>query len=250
LRERLLGVTFIGRGSNLLVRDAGISGVTVHLGSEAFTKIEVDGERLVVGAGARLKQVAMAAKRFNLTGLEFLEGIPGSVGGGLFMNAGAMGSSLFDIVERVRIMDMQGNILEKEPGELRVEYRVCKELRSHVAISAVLKARRGTPEEITSRLKEFEEKRWSSQPAAASAGCIFKNPPSISAGKVIEEVGLKGLSFGQARVSEVHGNFIVNEGGATASEVLNLISIVQERVRRERGIDLETEVIVVGDEGW
>ncbi len=249
-QERLLGVTFVGRGSNLLVRDAGISGVTIHLGTEHFTRVTIEGERLVVGAGTKLKQVVMQARRANLTGLEFLEGIPGSVGGALRMNAGAMGNEIFDVVECVRMMDLQGNIQEKRPADLNVRYRSCMGLSDHMVLSAVLKARPGDPGEIALRLKEFEKKRWSSQPAASSSGCVFKNPPEVPAGKVIDELGLKGLSFGHAQVSETHGNFIVNGGGATTSEVLTLISMVRDRVWKERGIDLEMEVIVLGDEKW
>ena len=250
LQERLFKITLIGRGSNLLVRDAGISGVTIHLGSEFFTKIVVDGGNVWAGAGARLKTVVMAAKHGNLTGLEFLEGIPGSVGGALWMNAGAMGNNIFDVVEKVRLMDLQGNVYEKIPKELDVEYRACKGLRNHVILSVLLKARHGEPAEIAARLKQFEKKRWSSQPVAPSAGCIFKNPPGTSAGKLLDELGLKGLSFGHARVSDVHANFIVNEGGATTGDVLSLISIIKDRVRQERGIELEPEVVMVGDERW
>ncbi len=248
LEARARKVTFVGRGSNLLVKDTGISGVTIHLG--AFNRIEVKGERLYVGAGVRLKQVAMAAKKEQIAGLEFIEGIPGSVGGALWMNAGAMGSAFFDVVEKVRMMDMQGNLFEKTPSELDVRYRNCKGLAGKVAISAILKGRPGGAEEIAATLKKFEQKRWKSQPAAASAGCIFKNPDSIPAGKLLDELGLKGMNFGKARVSDVHGNFIVNEGGATASDVLNLITMIKDRVRKERGIELETEVIVMGDERW
>lgn len=250
LDKSLLKVTFVGRGTNLLVRDAGISGLTIHLGAKAFSEIRIDGDNIHVGAGARLKQVVMEAKKVDLTGLEFMEGIPGSLGGGLRMNAGAMGGSMFENVELVRVMDMEGNIREKIPSELQVGYRHCKGLDGYVVLSAILRAKKGDAKEITAKLKEYEAKRWTSQPAASSAGCIFKNPPDMSAGKLIDELGLKDLSFGKARVSEVHGNFIVNEGGATASQVLSLISIIQERVRRDRGIDLQTEVVVIGDERW
>jgi UDP-N-acetylmuramate--alanine ligase len=248
--DRCARVTFVGRGSNLLVRDAGISGVTIHLGVGEFTKIEIQEDKIVAGSGAKLKQIVMAARRANLTGLEFMEGIPGSLGGGLWMNAGAMGGSIFNVVERVRVMDMEGNIFEKVPSELDVHYRSCKGLKGFVVLSGVLNAQPGKREEINALLKEYEKKRWSSQPAASSAGCIFKNPQPASAGKIIDELGLKGLSFGRACISDVHGNFIVNSGGATASEVLSLISMVKERVRNERGIELETEVVVIGDDRW
>ncbi len=245
---RVRHVTFVGRGSNLLVRDTGISGVTIHLG--AFHQMEARGDRLHVGAGVRLKQIAMQAKKDGIAGFEFMEGIPGSLGGALWMNAGAMGNAIFDVVEKVRLMDLKGNIVEKKPSDLDVRYRSCKGLVGKVALSAVLKGHPGKGDEIAMKLKSFEQKRWKSQPAAPSAGCIFKNPETIPAGKLIDELGLKGLNFGKARVSEVHGNFIVNDGGATASDVLHLITLVKDRVRKERGIELETEVIVIGDERW
>ena len=166
------------------------------------------------------------------------------------MNAGAMGGQTFDVVESVRLMDLAGNLIEKKPSEMGVGYRACAGMRGHVAIFAVLKGRRAERGEIDERMKEFEKKRWGSQPAALSAGCIFKNPTNMSAGKLIDELGLKNLQFGRARVSDVHANFIVNDGGATAGEVLSLISLVKERARQERGIELETEVVVVGDESW
>ncbi len=250
LLERAFRVTLVGRGTNLLVRDAGISGVVVHLGADFFARIEARDGKIVAGAGARLKQVALAARRACLTGLEFVEGIPGSLGGALRMNAGAMGSNLFDVVECVRMMDPEGRIMEKRPAELGVEYRRCRGMEGFVALSAELRGAPGQAGEIAARLKEFESKRWSSQPAAPSAGCTFKNPPGLSAGKIMDELGLKGLSFGKARVSDAHANFIINEGGATAGDVLNLISLIRDRVRRERGIELETEVVVVGDEEW
>jgi len=248
LEQKARKVTFVGRGSNLLVRDAGISGVTIHLGN--FNKIEAHGDRLHVQAGVRLKQIAMTAKKESIAGLEFIEGIPGSLGGALWMNAGAMGGAIFDVVEKVRLMDMKGEVFEKKPSELDVKYRSCKGLVGKVALSAVLRGKPGKAEEIAATLHQYEKKRWGSQPAAASAGCIFKNPTTVPAGKLIDELGLKGTHFGKARVSDVHGNFIVNDGGASASDVLNLITIVKDRVRKERGIELETEVIVMGDESW
>ena len=166
------------------------------------------------------------------------------------MNAGAMGGSVFDVVERVRMMDLEGNAIEKLPAELGVSYRACAGLRGHAALSAILKGRPAERREIDERLKEFEGRRRASQPAASSAGCIFKNPPNLSAGKLIDEAGLKNLRFGGARVSDEHANFIVNDGGATAGDVLSLISLVKERVRQERAIELEIEVVVVGDERW
>jgi UDP-N-acetylmuramate--alanine ligase len=246
-REQRIHFTVLGRGSNLLVRDGGVRGLVVSLGHPAFSRIETLGAELHCGAGARLKAVSTEARRRGLAGLEFLEGIPGSVGGALRMNAGAMGSWMFEVVESVRFMDDSGQVLERRAAEVYVEYRGCPLFKNHIALGAVLKgepAERGRIEETAA---VFNQRRWSSQPAAPSAGCIFKNPAQIPAGKLIEELGLRGSGVGGASISEVHGNFIVNRGGATARDVLALIEIVRERARTARGIDLQTEVEILGE---
>ena len=237
----------LGRGSNLLVRDQGFRGVVICLAQPAFSRIEFTGERLRCGAGAKLKAVAVEAKRHGVAGLEFLEGIPGTVGGALRMNAGAMGGAMFDAVESVRVMDYLGTVLEVAPEELTVAYRSCATLKTHIAIGAGLRGQSGSPEEIGRRMNEYSQKRWKSQPAAPSAGCMFKNPAAIPAGKLIDELGLKGTRVGGASVSAEHGNFIVTDGTATARDVLELIESVRQRVRAERGIELETEVEVIGE---
>jgi UDP-N-acetylmuramate--alanine ligase len=245
---RGIPVTIIGRGTNLLVRDGGITGVVVHLSSEEFSKVEVQGERVIARGGARLKTVVAAAKRHALGGFEFLEGIPGSLGGALRMNAGAMGRQTFDLVEWIRYVSYAGEIYDAEAKSIPVSYRSCPLLENHVVLSAMLQGVKTTRAEIDEKLRQFEEKRWSSQPARPSAGCIFKNPATIPAGQLIDELGLKGTTVGGARVSEVHGNFIVNEGGATAADVLRLIALIRERARQERGIELEPEVMILGNE--
>jgi len=237
----------LGRGSNLLIKDGGIRGVVVSLAHPYFSRVEIAADRLHCGAGARLKTVAIEAKRNGLTGLEFLEGIPGSVGGALRMNAGAMGSWMFDTVEIIRFMDYAGRTHERKASEVNVEYRGCPLFKSHIALGAVLKAEPASREGVEQRMQSFSRKRWTSQPAAPSAGCIFKNPPSIPAGKLIDELGLKGARVGGAVVSDVHGNFIVNEGHATAKDVLALIEVVRQRARTARGIELETEVEIIGE---
>lgn len=246
-RARAMPFFLIGRGSNLLVKDTGIRGAVIKLASPLFSKIEIVGELIHCGAGARLKEVVNACRRAELAGLEFLEGIPGSVGGALRMNAGAMGQWMFEVVQRVRFMDYGGAVHERNAGEIYVEYRGCPLFRDHIALGATLRGTPGTREQIMSRLKAFEEKRWGSQPHQSSAGCIFKNPKEIPAGKLIDELGLKGIAVGKARVSEVHGNFIVNEGGATATDVLQLIRLIQDKAEKERGIKLEPEVMIVGE---
>ena len=246
--ERGIPVTFIGRGSNLLIRDGGILGLCIHLGRPYFNRIEVEGEYVTVGAGARLKQIVADARRKGLGGFEFMEGIPGNLGGALRMNAGAMQGWTMEVVESVRSIDTLGHIHEVKKEDLEIHYRSVPHFQSHIAVSARLKGKPSSPEEINEKLKSYSGKRWTSQPAAPSAGCIFKNPGPLPAGKLIDEMGLKNLSVGPARVSEVHGNFIVNDGGATAEDVLQLISLIQSRARETRQIDLHTEVIVLGEE--
>jgi UDP-N-acetylenolpyruvoylglucosamine reductase len=238
----------LGRGSNLLIRDGGIRGLVISLAHPEFAGIRVQGERLQCGAGAKLKQVSVEARRNGIAGMEFLEGIPGSIGGALRMNAGAMGRCMFDVVERIRMIDGCGNIHECCAGEVPAGYRNCALLKTHIALGAVLQGNPAPTGEIHSRMTAFSRKRWESQPAAASAGCMFKNPPAVAAGKLIDELGLKGMRVGGAVVSDVHGNFIVNEGSATARDVLALIDLIQQRARSERGIELETEVQIVGEE--
>jgi UDP-N-acetylenolpyruvoylglucosamine reductase len=247
---RARGVPFIviGRGSNLLVRDGGFRGVVICLSHADFSKIEFDGGRLRCGAGAKLKSVAVEGRRHGLSGLEFLEGIPGSVGGALRMNAGAMGGATFDIVESVRQMDFDGNVRELAPGEMSVAYRGCATLKNHIALGAVFRGRPDSPESIAQRMSAFSQKRWSSQPAAPSAGCAFKNPSSIPAGKLIDELGLKGARVGGAVVSQEHGNFIVNDGNATARDVLELIEMLKAKAKAGRGIELQTEVEIIGED--
>lgn len=246
-RERGLEFFMLGRGSNLLVRDGGFRGAVICLAHANFSRIEFEGERIRCGAGAKLKQVAVEAKRHGLSGVEFLEGIPGSVGGALRMNAGAMGFWTFNAVESVRVMDGNGQVFEKAAREVYVEYRSCPLFKNHLALGAVFQCHPATREEIEQRMSAYSQKRWESQPAAPSAGCMFKNPESIPAGKLIEELGLKGARLGGAVVSEEHGNFIVNTGAATAHDVLELITVIKARARDERGVELETEVEIIGE---
>jgi UDP-N-acetylmuramate--L-alanine ligase/UDP-N-acetylenolpyruvoylglucosamine reductase len=240
-------VTFIGRGTNLLVKDRGIRGVCIHLGRPAFSAIRVKDGLIEAGAGARLKQIVNEARKAGIGGLEFMEGIPATLGGALRMNAGAMQSWMFEVVESVRFMRPDGTVGTMAASEMEVHYRNVPLFRDNIALGAVLRGTGVPAAEIADRLKAYSRKRWESQPAAPSAGCIFKNPQEIPAGKLIDELGLKGMSVGAARVSPVHGNFIVNEGGARASDVLELIGQVQAKVRAARGIELDPEVIILGE---
>jgi UDP-N-acetylenolpyruvoylglucosamine reductase len=244
------GIKFfvLGRGSNLIVRDGGFRGVVISLAATFFSRVEINGERLHCGAGAKLKNVAVEAKRNGLAGLEFMEGIPGTVGGALRMNAGAMAGATFDAVESVRMMDYAGNILGAFPSEMSVEYRCCAALKTHIALSAVLKARPDSRESIEQRMIAFSKKRWTTQPAAPSAGCMFKNPGTLPAGKLIDDLQLKGTRVGGAFVSAEHGNFLVNDGSATARDVLDLIEKLRQHVKAQRGIELHTEVEIIGED--
>jgi|TARA_B110000467_G_scaffold136512_1_gene134048 UDP-N-acetylenolpyruvoylglucosamine reductase len=247
-REHGLPVTALGLGSNFLVLDIGVRGLTVRLSAGVFAGIEPDGSRLKCGAAARMKKVATEARGCGLAGMEFLEGIPGSVGGGLRMNAGAMGSELFDVVETVRFMDPAGEVFEMSAESIESRYRSCPLLKNQIALGAVLMGKPDTSEAIAARMAEYSQKRWSSQPKARSAGCVFKNPEGIPAGKLVDELGLKGATEGGAMVSQEHGNFIVNNGDATAGDILRLIDRIRDRALGERGIELQTEVQIIGRE--
>jgi len=246
-RRENIPLFVIGRGSNLLVRDGGIQGVVVHPSGGEFDKIRIDGTEITAGAGVKLKELAYAAKKAGLGGLEWMEGIPGMVGGGLRMNAGAMGMQTFENVIRIRYLDSEGNPHTKDRDQLEVHYRDFPLLRTNYAVSATFRGRPAQTEEIDRNLHASQEKRRTSQPAAKSAGCIFKNPESCTAGRLVDELGLKNSRIGNARVSEVHGNFIVNDGGATATEMLELIEQIKNTARTKRGIELETEVQIVGE---
>lgn len=246
--EKSLPIMVIGRGSNLLVRDGGIRGVVIGLNQPHFLNVTVQGNRLRCGAGARVKTVAVEARRHGVAGLEFLEGIPGSVGGALCMNAGAHGGACLDAVVEVRLLDSEGLAHVVAGTDMHAEYRSCPMLKRHLAVEALLEGQPGEIADIEARMKAFNKRRWASQPAAPSAGCIFKNPEAIPAGQLVEELGLKGTRVGGAMVSFEHGNFIVTDGNASAADVLGLIKQIKQQAMSERGIELQTEVQVVGEE--
>jgi UDP-N-acetylenolpyruvoylglucosamine reductase len=248
-RERGIPVRVVGRGSNLLVRDGGIRGAVIHPTGGAFSDVSVGtrGE-ITAGAGVRLKKLASVAGAAGIGGFEWMEGIPGNVGGALRMNAGAMGIETFDQVVRVTFLDEDGVIRTREREEIVSSYRNVPELRRNFALQAIFKGKPDKPENIKQRWDESREKRKASQPVSASAGCTFKNPEEIPAGRLIDSLGLKGTRIGHAAVSEVHGNFVVNQGGASAKEILQLIESIQQKAKTEQGIGLETEIKILGDD--
>jgi UDP-N-acetylmuramate--alanine ligase len=248
-RERGIPVRVVGRGSNLLVRDGGIRGAVIRPTGGVFSEVTVGARNEVTaGAGVRLKKLASIAGGSGIGGFEWMEGIPGNVGGALRMNAGAMGIETFDQVVRVTFLDEDGVIRTRERDEIVTQYRNVPELRRNFALQAVFKGKTDTAENIKDRWDASREKRKTSQPIAASAGCTFKNPEFIPAGRLVDSLGLKGSTCGHAAVSEVHGNFVVNQGGATALEILTLIEFIQEKARDERSVELETEIKILGED--
>jgi UDP-N-acetylenolpyruvoylglucosamine reductase len=248
LRSGSIPIRVIGRGSNLLVKDGGIRGAVIHPSKGEFEDVRIDGTRLIVGVGARLKKIASAARSAGLGGLEWMEGVPGNLGGGLRMNAGAMGAEMFDHVVSVRFIARDGSIREKPLTEIVHRYRSVPEFEDCYIVSAVLEGKPAPVQQIDAGLEASRIKRRTTQPIGASAGCIFKNPELCGAGKLVDDLGLKGTRVGKAVVSHVHGNFIINEGGATAREVLDLIAKIREKALEKRGVNLELEVKVIGED--
>jgi UDP-N-acetylmuramate--alanine ligase len=241
-------IFMLGRGSNLIVPDEGVDGLVISLGHEAWAKFEprADG-RVWVGAGLRLKNLCGLAAKAGLVGFEFLEGIPGSVGGALRMNAGAMGGWMFDVVEEVQLVTLGGEVKTLAKAAMHVDYRHCAELHEAVALGALLRpATQADAEAVARQMDVYKRKRQESQPREPSAGCIFKNPPGNSAGRLIDESGLKGERVGDAEVSAVHANFIVNRGQASGADILELVRRVRARVRQVKGVELEPEVLLYG----
>jgi UDP-N-acetylenolpyruvoylglucosamine reductase len=201
------------------------------------------------GAGLRLQTLCGFARGAGLAGFEFLEGIPGSVGGALRMNAGAMGGWMFDVVEEVRLMTLAGEVQTLKRSAMSAGYRECRDLLEAIALGALLKpASQAGSETVSRQLDVYRRQRHETQPREPSAGCVFKNPPGNSAGKLIEELGLKGERVGDAEVSAVHANFIINRGQATSADIITLMRRVRERVRQARAITLEPEVLLYGRE--
>lgn len=238
----------LGNGSNLLVKDGGLKGLTIILG-EHFSEIRVEGTRLHAQAGAMLSRAAAAACEAGLSGLEFAGGIPGTLGGGCAMNAGAYGGQLSDVLESAEVL-LDGEVRCMSRDELEMGYRTTLPLkRGGVVLSAVFALHEDEIGSIQARMKELNARRREKQPLnLPSAGSTFKRPEGHFAGALIEQCGLKGFSVGGAQVSEKHAGFVVNTGGATARDILALMAHVQETVLRETGVRLEPEVRILGDD--
>lgn len=238
----------LGNGSNILVKDSGYDGVIVKIG-EGFDYVRQEGKTLICGSGTLMSVVAKASVAGNLTGFEFASGIPGTVGGAVFMNAGAYDGEIAGILKRAKIVSKDGRReFYMTAGELQMGYRhtVLHETQD-VVTEVELELEKGSADEIKRKIADFTERRNSKQPVNfPSAGSFFKRPTGYFAGKLIQDAGLKGLTVGGAQVSELHSGFIINRGGATAADILQLMEIVQARVFDEFGVKLETEVRIIG----
>ena len=242
-------VTIIGCGSNILVKDGGIRGAVVSV--RHMTQImDCNDNVLCIGSGYMLKDASEFAWENGLTGLEFAIGIPGTLGGAVFMNAGAYDGEMSHVVTAVRAVDFQGNIKEYDASHLDFAYRHSIFHDNHEVIGEVIMTLKpGDKAAIKARMDELTEKRESKQPLEfASAGSTFKRPPGYFAGTLIEQTGLKGLSVGDAQVSHKHAGFVINTGSASAKDVLDLIAEVQRRVYDQHGVHLEPEVRMIGED--
>lgn len=246
------GVPFVpgGNWTNLIVRDAGFRGVLIGMGRLKHIKLFKlqEGTGFYVEAGASLEEIVNLAEEHAMAGLEFCAGIPGSVGGAIKMNAGAWGREMKDVLQEVTIVNKEGEIKSVPASHLPFRYRSLDLKDSEIIAGASFLLSRGDKEQISAHIREILGKRKARHPLEyPSAGSVFKNPVGRSAGRLIEEAGLKGRQIGGARVSEKHANFIVNTGLASASDVIRLINLVKEEVKKQHGISLETEVIIIGE---
>lgn len=247
-RKRRLPLKVMGQGTNLLVQDGGIKGMVVRLGKN-FEGIKFSKKFLLAGAAARLSTLIKLAASKGLGGLEFAVGIPGSLGGAIATNAGTEAFSIFQKLMSVRTITGEGKIKDLKASDLNFSYRQCHLQENSIILDARLKLERIREDEILRRMNTFLEKRERTQPlGTANAGCIFKNPdPKTPAAKLIEGAGLKGKRIGGASVSKVHANFILNLGKAKAEDVLTLVKVIKEEVKRKTGIDLEPEIEIWGE---
>lgn len=238
----------LGNGSNLLVGDKGYRGIIVKLGPR-LSAVGVEKNHIAAGAGALLSKVAYAARDAGLSGLEFAAGIPGSIGGAIVMNAGAYGGEMKQVVQMVRVIDREGEILTLDNDTMEFGYRtsIIRD-RPFIVLGVVLKLTPGNKEEISARMEELMKQRKSKQPLEyPSAGSTFKRPEGYYAGKLIMDAGLRGYRIGGAQVSEKHCGFVINRGGASAADIREVIEEVQERVKDRFHVRLEREVIFLGD---
>lgn len=248
LKESEEEYLILGKGSNLLVGDRGYRGTVLDTAG-ALGEVIVDGDRISAGAGASLSAVSNMAAEASLTGMEFASGIPGTVGGAVFMNAGAYGGEMSQIVSSVELVESSGDIVTKPGSEMGFAYRTSiVQNKNMTVLGARLKLERGDKNEIIAKIKELGEQRAKKQPLEfPSAGSTFKRPEGYFAGKLITDAGLSGLTIGGARVSPKHNGFIINLGNATSADIMDLIDEVREKVQQKFGVTLVPEVRIIGE---
>lgn len=239
----------LGRGSNVLVLDGGIRGAVIKL-TEGFEQLRFEGERVIVGAGKSLINLSVQVGKMGLTGMEFAGGIPGTVGGAVYMNAGAHGSDVSKILEEALILWEDGKMERLKNKDFAFSYRTSiLQKKRGIVIEATFSLKEGNRKEIAAQMAAHKERRRQTQPLQEpTAGSVFRNPPGDFAGRLIEACGLKGYRIGHAMVSDRHANFIVNRGNATAKDVLQLIQHIKKEVYDRFQVELEPEVLVMGEE--
>lgn len=247
-RQEQIPLTLIGNGSNLIVRDGGIRGVVLSL--IRLNKISADGTKITAQSGASIIDTSRAALEARLSGLEFACGIPGTVGGAVFMNAGAYGGEVKDVLESVLVVTKEGDIIRRSAADLKLGYRTSKiQTNGDIVLEAIFRLKEGNYEEIKAVMDDLTHRRESKQPLEyPSCGSVFKRPPGYYAGKLIQDSGLQGTRIGGAEVSKKHAGFIVNVDNATASDYIALIEHVQKTVKEKFGVTLEREVRIIGED--
>lgn len=249
-QEEAVPVFFIGAGTNLLVKDGGLDGIAVSL--DAFNQVCVaedtdENVTLFAGAGVSLGKLINFTKEKGYSGIEALAGIPGSLGGAVYMNAGSFGVEIKDVIVSIAIMNRYGKIAILKIENLRFSYRNSNLPAGLAILSANIKLKKGTPEEVDAKVNECLRKKRETQPLGApSAGCVFKNLEGQSAGRLIELAGCKGMRAGDAEVSGLHANYLINRGSATSKDFIALMDMVREKVQEHSGITLEPEIKIIG----
>lgn len=236
----------IGNGSNLLIRDEGLEGVVISIGG-AMSEVRVADNIIYAGAGALMSKVASAALKAGLSGFEALSGIPGTIGGAVYMNAGAYGTEMKDVLKSATCVMGNNDIVTVDASELKLSYRSSAlEGKGAVVTECCIELKHGDPEEISAAMKDYSQRRRDKQPLEyPSAGSTFKRPKGYFAGKLIEDSGLKGYTVGGAQVSEKHAGFVINKGGASASDIITLINDVARIVKEKTGVEIEPEVRIL-----
>lgn len=243
-----VSIFLLGNGSNMVIRDGGIRGIVLNLSN--LNEIRIEGTTVYAQSGALIIDVSKAAAANSLTGLEFSCGIPGSIGGAMAMNAGAYGGEIKDVIVSCKVLTPTGDVLELTKDQLELDYRksiIAK--NGYYVLSSVFELQKGDKETIDATIADLTFKRQSKQPLEyPSAGSVFKRPPGYFAGKLIQDSGMQGKGVGDAEVSTKHAGFIINKGNATATDYIETIHMVQRAVKEKFGIDLETEVKIVGED--